>query len=128
MKIAIVGKGNVGSALQAGLSRIGHEARAVGREENAAREAAEAAELIIIAVPFGAVDAAAKEIEAAASGKTVIDATNALTPQMELALGFTASGAEELQKKLPEAKVVKAFNTAFAAAMALSASSFVARA
>jgi hypothetical protein len=47
----------------------------------------------------------------------VIDATNALTPQMELALGFTTSGAEELQRKLPEAKIVKAFNTSFAAVM-----------
>jgi predicted dinucleotide-binding enzyme len=33
---------------------------------------------------------------------------------MKLALGYTTSGAEELQKKLPYAKVVKAFNTQFA--------------
>jgi predicted dinucleotide-binding enzyme len=118
MKIAIIGKGNVGSALQTGLSRNGHEVRAVGREDNAVREAAEAADLIIFAVPFAAVGEAAQEVGSAASGKIVIDATNALTPTMELAVGFGTSGAEELQKKLPEAKVAKAFNTAFAAAMA----------
>ncbi len=119
MKIAIIGKGNVGSALQAGLSRNGHEVRSIGRADNATREAAEAADLIIMAVPFSAVDETAGEIGTAASGKVVIDATNALSPQMELAVdSTTTSGAEELQKKLPEAKVVKAFNTTFASAMA----------
>lgn len=32
-------------------------------------------------------------------------------------MGYTTSGAEELQKKLPGAKVVKAFNTVFAGTM-----------
>lgn len=35
-----------------------------------------------------------------------------------LSLGFTTSAAEELQKKAPSAKVVKAFNTVFAQHMA----------
>jgi hypothetical protein len=33
---------------------------------------------------------------------------------MQLALGFSTNGAEELQKKTPDAHVVKAFNTVFA--------------
>lgn len=36
---------------------------------------------------------------------------------MRLAVGFNTSGAEELQKKLPAAKVVKAFNTDFSSTM-----------
>lgn len=117
MKIGIIGNGNVGSALQAGLSRAGHEVRAVGREPGAVHEAGAFGEVIILAVPFGEIDNAVRELGDTLSGKTVVDATNALTPDMNLAVGFTTSGAEELQKKAPAAKVVKAFNTAFAHAM-----------
>ena len=48
------------------------------------------------------------------SGKTVVDVTNALTPDMQLALGYSTSGAEQLQRKVPTARVVKCFNTVFA--------------
>ena len=67
-----------------------------------------------IAVPFGAVPDVASTVESLVGGKTIIDVTNALTEDMKLALGYTTSGAEELQKKLPRARVVKAFNTQFA--------------
>jgi hypothetical protein len=118
MKIAIIGAGNVGTALKTGLSRTGNDVSTVGREDNAA-QAAEAAELIILAVPFSEVGNVAGQLGSAASGKIVIDATNALSPAMELAVDTsTTSGAEELQKKLPDARVVKAFNTTFATAMA----------
>ena len=117
MKIGIIGHGNVGSALQAGLSGAGHEVRAVGREPGAVREAGAFGEVIILAVPFGEIDNAVRELGDTLNGKTVVDATNALTPDMNLAVGFTTSGAEELQKKAPAAKVVKAFNTALAHTM-----------
>lgn len=118
MNIAIIGKGNVGSALEAGLSREGHEARAVGRDPGDVREAGESAELVILAVPFDEIDNAVSELGSSVAGKVVVDATNALTPEYDLAVGFTTSGAEELQRKLPNSKVVKAFNTAFASTMA----------
>lgn len=118
MNITIIGKGNVGSALAKGLSRNGHEVRAVGRDPQAVRESGESAELVILAVPFSEIDNAVRELGNSVSGKIVVDATNALTPEYELAVGFTTSGAEELQRKLPDSKVVKAFNTAFASTMA----------
>ena len=67
-----------------------------------------------LAVPYAAVDVVIREIGGAAAGKTLVDASNALTPDFQLALGFTTSAAEELQKKAPSARVVKAFNTIFA--------------
>ena len=67
-----------------------------------------------MAVPFGAIDDVVKAAGDVFAGKTVVDATNALDANMNLAVGFTTSGAEELQKKLPKSRVVKAFNTVFA--------------
>ncbi len=117
-KIAVIGKGNVGSALQRGLERVKYEVRSTGKDPGLVREAANWGEVIILAVPFPAVEDAVREMGDAVRGKTLVDVTNALTPDYRLALGFTTSGAEELQKKAPSAKVVKAFNTVFAQHMA----------
>jgi predicted dinucleotide-binding enzyme len=115
MKIGIIGKGNVGSALAAGLRRKGHETK-FGHSDpkEPASEAAKWGEVIILAVPHRAAADAAKAVGSAANGKTVIDVSNALTANMEWAIGFTTSAAEEIQKMLPKAHVVKAFNTIFA--------------
>ena len=113
-KIGIIGDGNVGSALGRGFTRAGHDVRAVGKDPGAIREAAAWAEVVLLAVPFGAIDDVVKAAGEALGGKTVVDVTNALDASMSLAVGFTTSGAEELQKKLPGARVVKAFNTVFA--------------
>ena len=113
-KIGILGNGNVGSALARGLKRAGHEVRAVGEDAAAIRDVAGWGEVVILAVPFGAIDDVVKTTGEALSGKTVIDVTNALDANMNLAIGHTTSGAEELQKKLPRSSVVKAFNTVFA--------------
>jgi 8-hydroxy-5-deazaflavin:NADPH oxidoreductase len=113
-KIGIIGDGHVGGALARGLQRAGHDVRAVGKDKGASREAASWGEVVVFAVPFGAIDDVVKETGDALAGKTVIDVTNVLDATMNLAVGFTTSGAEELQKKLPNARVVKAFNTVFA--------------
>jgi len=116
-KIGIIGNGNVGGALERGLKRAGHDVRAIGNDKVGIYNTACWAEMIILAVPFGAIDDVVKCAGEALAGKTVIDATNALDASMNMALGFTTSGAEELQKKLPKAKIVKAFNTVFAQQM-----------
>ncbi len=114
MKIGIIGKGNVGTALAKGLSGK-HEVKFGHRDpKEPVVDAARWGEVIVFAVPHGAVADVAEAVGSAADGKVVVDVTNVLTPNMELAFGFTTSGAEELQKKLPKARVVKAFNTVFA--------------
>jgi hypothetical protein len=117
MRIGIIGDGNVGSALRRGLSRAGHDVEAVGKEPKRVREVAAGAEVVVLAVPYGAVDDAVRELGDAVDGKVLVDVTNALDENYDLAVGLTTSGAEELQKKMPRAKVVKAFNTSFASTM-----------
>ena len=114
MKIAIIGKGNVGTALGTGLNRAGHEIRYGHRDpREPVREAAEWGEVIIIAVPYDTVKEVVRDIGSAADNKVLIDVTNALDINGNLAVGFTTSAAEELQKLLPKSLVVKAFNTVF---------------
>lgn len=115
MKIAIIGKGNVGSALCSGLSGK-HEVKFGHRDPaEPVADAAKWGEVIILAVPHENVPDAAEEILPYVDGKVVIDVTNAMGSKMELGISCTTSTAEETQKKLPKAYVVKAFNTVFAA-------------
>jgi hypothetical protein len=114
MKIAIVGKGNVGSALAEGL-RAKHEVRFASKDpKEPITEVVVWGDAVILAVPWTAHKAIASSAGKLFDYKTVVDVSNVLTPAMELAMGFTTSGAEELQKLLPKARIVKAFNTIFA--------------
>jgi predicted dinucleotide-binding enzyme len=117
MKIAIIGKGNVGSALAEGLRRSAqkHEIRFASRDvREPIRGAVEWSDVVILAVPWSAHQSVVNEGGESFDGKTVVDVSNVLGPSFELAVGFTTSGAEELQKMMPKAKIVKAFNTVFA--------------
>ncbi len=133
MDIAIIGAGNVGRALTGSATRAGHtvtissasgdSARAAAEESGAraatsAREAAEDADLVVLAVPYAAVDDVLAEIGPALSGKILVDATNPIKPDYSGLATNGTSGAEAIQGKAPEARVVKALNTAFAARQA----------
>lgn len=113
-KVGIIGTGNVGNALSRGLTRAGYEVRAVDKDPVGIRDTTAWAEVVILAVPFSALEDVVRDLGDAAHGKVLVDVTNVLTPTFELALGCTTSGAEELQRKVPTARVVKAFNTVFA--------------
>lgn len=113
-RVGIVGEGNVGSALRRGLERSGYEVRAAGQEPGQVKETGQWADVVMLAVPYGVVADVVAELGDGISGKTLVDVTNALTADMQLASGCTASGAEALQQKARGARVVKAFNTQFA--------------
>jgi NADPH-dependent F420 reductase len=131
MKVAIIGTGNVGSALGGTFARAGHEVTLAARDAGKAREvaaqigaasaptpaeAARDADVIVLAVPFASLEAVAEALGDAAAGKAVVDVTNPLTPDYSgLATEGGPSAAEQLAERLPDARVVKAFNTLFGA-------------
>jgi predicted dinucleotide-binding enzyme len=117
MRIAIIGHGNVGSSLERGLGRH-HEVRSVGKEPERVRDLARWGQIVIVAVPFRAIDAVAAELGDGANGKPLVDVTNPITPNREFAGSFERSVAETLQAKVAGAAVVKGFNTMFAEQMA----------
>lgn len=104
-------------------SASGASAAAAAEEPGAAaatssREAAEGAELVILAVPYTAVDDVLRDIGPALTGKVLVDAADPIKPDYSGLATENVSGAEEIQRKARGARVVRAFNTAFAARQA----------
>ena len=80
------------------------------------KEASWEADIIIPAVPFQAEKEVAEKIKEVANQKIVISIANPLNETYTgLVTNGDSSAAEELQKLLPHSKVIKAFNTTFAA-------------
>jgi predicted dinucleotide-binding enzyme len=113
-KVGIIGRGNVGSALQRGLERAGYAVQATGRDPATVRQVGQWADLVVLAVPYGERKSAIKELGDSVRGKPLVDATNALDSRMEFTGRLDRSGAEEVQQMARDAKVVKAFNTVLA--------------
>lgn len=126
MKIGILGTGNVGSALGEGWVQRDHEVRFGSRDPDRARvpdgtqalsqiDAVRWAQVVVMAVPYTALENTAKALGPESfEGKVIVDVTNLIAEGGGLAVGHTTSGAEELSRWVPRAKVVKAFNTVFA--------------
>jgi 8-hydroxy-5-deazaflavin:NADPH oxidoreductase len=133
MNITLIGTGNMGSALALQLTRAGHAVRITARDLTKAQalaaahpgavavapaEALAGSDVVIVATGYADALPALRSLGSLA-GKVVIDITNPLTADfMGLTLGHDTSAAEEIAKALPEAEVVKAFNTLFAQVLA----------
>ena len=131
MKLAIIGAGNVGQALAGAAVRAGHSVRISATHEEHAEAAAaatgasaapsnraaiEGADVVVLAVPGTAFASLVQEVGPELAGRIVIDTSNVPTPDPS---GTPAtSAAEALQAQLPEARVIKAFNTLFASRQA----------
>ncbi len=116
MRIAVVGRGQVGSALGAAWTAAGHEVRFARRTPSATDEvtygaAGEWADTAVLACPAGAVGSVMESLTLA-EGRLVIDATNPLLPGLTgLDHPDGAAPIEELQRAHPQVTMVKAFNS-----------------
>lgn len=130
MRIAVLGTGNVGGTLGRRWAEAGHSVafgvRDVSRGDAAVKggdtlpagasvasvtDALRGAEVLLLATPW---PVAAEALRSAGPlpGVAVIDATNPLGPGFQLERGPNGeSGAERLQAVVPDAHVVKAFNS-----------------
>lgn len=125
MRIGIIGAGSVGGTLGRGLAKAGHavafgvrdpsDAKHVplalgGTTVASVREAVERSELVIVATPWTAAQAAVVSA-GDFGGRVLVDATNPIGPGFKLTHGFIDSGAEQVARWATNARVVKAFNT-----------------
>ncbi len=134
MKIGILGSGDVGRKLGEGFVGLGHTVMIGTRDPNQEKivswvknhgdkvsagsfsEVAKFGELLVVATPWsGTLEAIRMCDPKDLVDKLVIDVTNPLDfstgVSPRLAVGYTDSAGEIVQRLLPEAKVVKAFNT-----------------
>jgi predicted dinucleotide-binding enzyme len=77
-------------------------------------------DIVILAVPYPALDSIVATYGEQLAGKTVVDITNPLNFETfdSLVVPEGSSAAAVLQAKLPSSSVLKAFNTTFAATLA----------
>ena len=128
MRIGILGSGLMGGKLGTILARAGHEVvfsyarrteklKTLAREARGKaragtpREAAQDADAVLLAVHWLRIDDVLHQAGDLA-GKTVLTCSLPMDAgNTRLVIGHSGSGAEELAKKIPRAKLVCAFNT-----------------
>lgn len=133
MRIAVVGVGRMGTAIAWLLVRAGHEvrltysrtperleeiARSLGAGARALppREAIDGADVVVLALQWNRVDDALAQLGAgdgALDGRILLDVGNPMTDEVDddIVVPRGTSGAEEVARRAPGARVVKALNT-----------------
>jgi 8-hydroxy-5-deazaflavin:NADPH oxidoreductase len=130
MEITIIGTGNMARGIATRALAGGHAVTLLGtKPEKAQALAGELAgdvgtgvvgdppsgDVIVLAVPYGAIDTVLGKYNGQLDGKVVIDISNPVDFSTFTPLTVeSGSGSQELAQKAPGAKVVKAFNTTFA--------------
>lgn len=126
MNITFIGIGNVGSALAINLIKAGHSVSIAARDlssesvqkalqaspaltAKAPLQAVQEADVVFLATPYGANEAALSGLSDVLAGKVLVDCTNPVGPGLTHGLGSAQSGAEVVQSLAPAARVVKAF-------------------
>jgi predicted dinucleotide-binding enzyme len=115
--VTIFGTGSMGSAIAAVFERGGHAVQHIDTETP---NPTVTGEIVVLAVPYAALAPIAEAFAAQLDGKVVVDITNPVDFATfdGLTVPADSSAAAELAAALPGARVVKGFNTTFAATLA----------
>ena len=115
--VSIIGTGNMGQAIAAVVTAGGNTVETFNQSDAGAPVTGD---IVVLAVPYPAVaDVIAKRANELA-GKIVVDITNPLNFETFDSLTVPADGSAtaEIAAALPQSRVLKAFNTTFAATLA----------
>ena len=115
--VTIFGTGTMGQAIAGVLARGGATVQHIGSSDT---EASVSGDLVVLAVPYASLATIAATYGDRLAGKVVVDITNPVNFETfdSLVVPEGSSAAAKLQAALPEARVLKAFNTNFAATVA----------
>lgn len=131
--ITIIGAGNIGQAVAGIAAAGGNQVQLLARDLERTQQAAAASgasagvvgdeikgDVVVLAVPYPAVGEVLDTYRSALAGKVVVDPTNPLDFSTfdSLVVPADASAAAQIQAQVPDARVLKAFNTTFAATLA----------
>ncbi|HEX2072813.1 MAG TPA: NADPH-dependent F420 reductase [Geodermatophilus sp.] len=115
--VSIIGTGNMGQAIAGVVSRGGNTVELLGESD---ADKPVTGEVVVLAVPYGAVADVLAQRGDQLAGKVVVDITNPVNFETfdSLVVPADGSAAAEIAGALPQSRVVKAFNTTFAATLA----------
>ena len=115
--VSIIGTGNMGQAIAGIVEKGGNTVQLLGSEDT---NRAVTGDIVVLAVPYPAVGEVLTQRGEQLAGKIVVDITNPLNFETfdSLTVPADASATAEIAAALPQSRVLKAFNTNFAATLA----------
>jgi NADPH-dependent F420 reductase len=115
--LSILGTGNMGQAIASVAAKGGHTVQLLGQGDT---DTPITGDVVVLAVPYPAVSTVISQRGDQLAGKVVVDITNPLDFETfdSLVVPADSSAAAEIAAALPQSRVLKAFNTTFAATLA----------
>ncbi|MEU2612210.1 NAD(P)-binding domain-containing protein [Micromonospora sp. NPDC007271] len=115
--ISIIGTGNMGQAISSVVTKGGNSVELLGKADI---DKPVTGDIVVLAVPYPAVDQVLAQRGEQLAGKIVVDITNPVNFETfdSLTVPADSSAAAEIAGRLPGSRVLKAFNTTFAGTLA----------
>jgi 8-hydroxy-5-deazaflavin:NADPH oxidoreductase len=115
--VSIIGTGNMAQAIAAVATNGGNTVELFGKQE---ADQPVTGDIVVLAVPYPAIDDVLSQRGGQLDGRIVVDITNPLNFETfdSLTVPSDSSAAADIAAKLPDSRVLKAFNTTFAGTLA----------